>query len=165
MWGGVGCCLLFSVPMSLPLSTQGPSSGSLRAHFWEMWGPAGRLGSLLLSWVGLDFTCFQKLLASPVFLFRFCSAAWPFFSLSYCCLMVYFLGFAKSVFEFPQFWCCCLFSLSLREKYVHFAVCDIVIYRKKYISSSSMIPGPELLKPLEFPMMRNIKVSCVMLMR
>lgn len=82
-----------------------------------------------------------------------------------CCLMVYFLGFAKSVFELPQFWRCCLFSLPLRGKCVHFAVCNIVIYSKKYISSSSMVPGPELLKPLEFPMMRNIKVSCVMLMK
>ena len=41
--------------------------------------------------------------------------------------------------------------------------CDIVIYNKKYIFGL-LLPGTELLKPLEFPERRTM-VSFVMLMR
>ena len=43
--------------------------------------------------------------------------------------------------------------------------CDIVIYNKKCTFGLHPVSGTELLKPLEFPVMRAIKVSLVMLMR
>lgn len=44
-------------------------------------------------------------------------------------------------------------------------VCHIVIYNKKYIFGLGPSPVTEILKPLEFPALRVIKVSFAMLNR
>ena len=62
---------------------------------------------------------------------------------------------------------------------LNFHFCDIVIYKKNTFdhsdnqnvflihirSFSTLVPGSQLLKPLEFPVIRIIKVSFVMLIR
>lgn len=45
------------------------------------------------------------------------------------------------------------------------APCDLVTYNKKYVFGLQPISGKELLKPSEFPVMRAVNVSFVMLMR
>ena len=44
-------------------------------------------------------------------------------------------------------------------------MCDIVIYKKKYIFGHRPFSGTEILRPLEFLVMQAIKVSFGMLMR
>lgn len=38
-------------------------------------------------------------------------------------------------------------------------MCDIMVYNNKYIFSLHLVPGTELLRLLEFPVMRAIKMS------
>ena len=47
----------------------------------------------------------------------------------------------------------------------YFYICDIVIYNMKYIFGLDLFPETELLKPLEFPSIKTIKVSFLMLKR
>lgn len=55
-------------------------------------------------------------------------------------------------------------TITLKDLFV-ILLCDTVIYNKKYTFGHPSVPGTELLKLIEFPMMRGTKVSFVMLQR